>query len=249
MLSYKSRCAILILVSLAITALLLLAGPMAQDPHYHQFANDKHIAGIDNFWNVISNLPFVLVGLFGLSRVTYLAQAESRTPYVVLCVGVALVGFGSAYYHYAPTNATLLWDRLPMTVAFMALFYLLLQERVLSTPKPYLLWLLVAVGVGSALYWSWSETQGRGDLRPYVLVQFLPLILIPLILLLFKRQYLDGRLLLAAFGWYALAKVLEHFDEQIYATVSVMSGHPLKHVAAAVAVLCIIQAVPQHASR
>jgi Na+/melibiose symporter-like transporter len=166
-----------------------------------------------------------------------------------MCVSVILVGVGSAYYHQSPSNQTLLWDRLPMTVAFMALMSLLLEERVLSVRRPWLLWGLIAIGVASALYWSWTESLGRGDLRPYALVQFLPVILMPLILLLFRHRYLAGNLLLSAFLLYFAAKALEHFDQQILTAAQVMSGHALKHAVAALAVWCILLAVPVHARR
>ena len=164
--------------------------------------------------------------------------------YRVLCAAVILVGFGSAWYHHAPSDATLLWDRLPMTVAFMALLALLLEERVLGRHQPGLLWLLVAAGASSAGYWALTESLGQGDLRPYILVQFLPMILIPLIIGLFPQGHSSNRLLIAALGLYVLAKLLETFDTRILELTTLVSGHSLKHVAAAAAVLCIIRAIP-----
>lgn len=244
MFTYRNRSALLVLVTLGVVVALASVGPIPQDPHYHHFADSAALGGIDNFWNVISNLPFVVAGIYGLLRYPRLMYGENGVAYRVICSGAALVGFGSAWYHLAPSNDSLLWDRLPMTVVFMALFYLLLEERLLSRRRPSLLWLLLAIGIGSVLYWSWSEAQGRGDLRPYVLVQFLPMLLIPLILLLFPPRYLQTRWLLVAFGFYLLAKLLEHFDAQIFALADPLSGHPLKHLAAALAAFCIIAAVP-----
>lgn len=244
MLSHKQRCIILTFTSVAAAVALLFVGPIAQDPNYHFFADSRHIAGINNFWNVASNLPFLIVGILGLLRYSKLLHKESANGYLVMCIGIVLVGFGSAYYHYAPTNETLLWDRLPMTVAFMALLSLLLGERVLRAPRPQLVWVLVLVGIAAALYWAWTESLGKGDLRPYALVQFLPVLLIPLILAMFPQRYLSSRLLLWAFGFYLLAKALEYFDEQIFIATAFMSGHAIKHVAAAAAVMCIIYAIP-----
>ena len=242
--SYKNRTGLLVLVAVLAAAGLFTRGPIPQDLGYHQFADTREIAGIPNFWNVVSNLPFLVVGLLGLSRYPRLAHDESKSGYLFLCSGVFLVGLGSAYYHQAPSNATLLWDRLPMTVAFMALFSMLLGERVIARYRGVWLGLLVLLGIGAAVYWSWSESLGRGDLRPYALVQFLPILLMPLILLLFPARYMNGRLLSAAFGLYFVAKALEHFDPQIRDLTGSIGGHPLKHVAAAAAVLCIIFAVP-----
>lgn len=219
-------------------------GPIPQDPGYHLFADARAFDGISNFWNVASNLPFVVVGLYGLWRYPRLTTGDSRVGYLVLCMGVCFVGVGSAYYHLAPSNASLLWDRLPMTVAFMALLALLLGERVLNAHKQLTLWLLVAVGISAAIYWSWTEARGQGDLRPYGLVQFLPLVLIPLILLLYPARYIRSAWLLYAFALYVLAKLFEHFDHEIYLATGAVSGHTLKHLAAALAALCIIAAIP-----
>lgn len=244
MLSHEQRCGVLTLISVAAVVALLIAGPIPQDPNYHLFADSRHIAGISNFWNVASNLPFLVAGTLGLLRYPKLSHEESANGYLVMCVGVVLVGFGSAYYHYAPTNQTLLWDRLPMTVAFMALLSLLLGERVLRTPRPQLVWVLVLAGAAAAFYWAWTESLGKGDLRPYAIVQFLPVLLMPLMLAMFRQRYLSSRLLLWSFGFYFLAKALEYFDWQIFTATTVMSGHAIKHVAAAAAVLCIIYAIP-----
>ena len=217
--------------------------PIPQDPGYHLFADARRIGGVANFWNVVSNLPFLVVGIVGLLRCRRLAHSESAQAYLVLCAGVVLVCFGSGYYHASPSNERLFWDRLPMTIAFMALFYLLLSERVFRSSHRYALWLLVAIGIGAALYWDRTESLGRGDLRPYALVQFLPIALTPLILCLFKPRYLSNSALIGAMGFYVLAKLLEQFDAQVFAAAN-MSGHALKHVAAAAAVLCIVYAVP-----
>ncbi|ACV26453.1 ceramidase domain-containing protein [Kangiella koreensis] len=235
---------LLVAISILAIAGMFFVGPIAQDNQYHLFADSHQIVGISNFWNVFSNFSFVLVGLFGLWRYPRLAVADSKAGYLFLCVGVLLVGFGSAYYHAAPSNASLLWDRLPMTVAFMALFALLLSERVISSCRNLVLWVLVIFGVLAALYWSWTESLGQGDLRPYMLVQFLPIILMPLILWLFKERYLSTSLLFYAFILYFLAKACEYFDHEIYEMTQLVSGHTLKHLVASLAVLCIICAVP-----
>jgi hypothetical protein len=240
-----------VLAAITVIALLVLVfvGPIPQDPSYHLFADARRMLGVANFWNVVSNIPFVVIGAFGLTRLSRLAQPETSHGYFVMCLGVLLVGFGSAYYHLAPSNESLLWDRLPMTVAFMALLSLVLGERVTQSYSQSCLWILVAAGVGSVLYWSWTEQAGQGDLRPYALVQFLPIILLPLIILMFRSRYLSNALLLSAFSLYIVAKALEHFDPQVFSALSFMGGHAIKHIAAAAAVLCIILAVPVRAER
>ena len=244
MLARKYRRSVVALVSMVALATLLLHGRIPQDPSYHAFADTRTIAGVANFWNVLSNLPFLLFGLYGLSRFRNLAEPESRAAYVALCLGVLLVGFGSSYYHYSPSWQSLVWDRLPMTIAFMALFAMLLDERKVLDVGPRILWPLLVVGIGSVAYWYWTEIRGAGDLRPYVLVQFLPIVLIPIILLLFDRKFLSSPLLIAALALYFAAKVLEYFDRQIFQAIGIVSGHSLKHLIAGIAVLCIILAVP-----
>lgn len=244
MLSKDHRIGLLIIVAAISVVGLFFTGRISQDQSYHLFADTQRIWGMPNFWNVVSNLPFLLVGGFGLWRYPRLAHRGSVTAYVLLCVGVSLVGFGSAYYHYAPSNASLLWDRLPITVAFMALFSMLLGERGITREAGTWLWSLVGLGIAAVLYWAWTESLGKGDLRPYIIVQFLPIILMPLILFLFQERYLKTSFLLYAFAFYLVAKVLEHFDHQIEALTGVVSGHPLKHIVAAIAVLYIIIAVP-----
>lgn len=247
MLSYNHRIAILAFVPILAVVAMFFVDPIPQDPGYHSFADSRPIGGISNFWNVLSNLPFLVVGIFGFYRYPRLSHRESTPGYLVMCAGVVLVSVGSSWYHLSPSNETLLWDRLPMTVAFMALVSLLLGERVIHKPAPGLLWLLVFAGAASAVYWAWTESLGRGDLRPYALVQFVPVLLTPLVLVLFPERYLSNRLLLAAFALYFAAKLLEHFDGQVLAATGVMSGHAFKHVAAAGAALCIIYAVPAKA--
>ncbi|HEY5805612.1 MAG TPA: ceramidase domain-containing protein [Lysobacter sp.] len=242
--SYRGRFLALVAISSIAAIGVLFMGPIPQDPAYHLFADSRRMEGMPNFWNVLSNLPFLLAGVWGLLRYPRLTHKESTEAYLVMCVGFLLVGAGSSYYHLAPSNSSLLWDRLPMTVAFMAVLSLLLSERLSLAHPRAVLWLLVSAGAASALYWAWTESVGKGDLRPYVLVQFLPVVLIPLMLVMFPRRYLSTMLLLWAFVFYIAAKVLEHFDPQIFHVTGVMAGHAIKHVAAAASALCLIHAVP-----
>jgi hypothetical protein len=241
---FDYRAGILLSVSVVAIVALLFMGPIPQDPAYHHFADTRAIGGIDNFWNVVSNFPFLWAGLYGFGRVRNLEIRESMSGYVALCAGVLLVGIGSSYYHFSPSTPSLLWDRLPMTVAFMALFSIVLDERKVLGSAVGTLWPLVILGICSALYWSWTESLGRGDLRPYILVQFLPILLIPLVLLLFRGRYLKNTALVIALMLYLAAKALEQFDRAVYAAIGVLSGHTLKHLLAALAVFYIIKAVP-----
>jgi hypothetical protein len=211
--------------------------PLPQDPTYHEFADRRTFFGTPNFWNVFSNLPFVLVGAFGLCTLSRLLPSSPRSAYVVFCIGVVLVGFGSAYYHYSPSTPALVWDRVPMTIAFMALFSMVVRDRLSEQGGRVMLWPLVLAGVASVGYWYWSETQGQGDLRAYGVIQFLPMLLIALMLIICSGKGLSAPWLWGSLGTYALAKVAEHFDKAIYNVTGIVSGHSIKHVLGALAVL------------
>jgi hypothetical protein len=233
---------VLIIAVVAFIATFMVA-PVPQDPAYHLFVDQRELLGVPNFWNVVSNLPFMLVGFVGVWMLFKQRPpgevSELRIAYVVFFAGVALVSIGSGYYHLAPSNASLLWDRLPMTIAFMAFFAIIIGENISIKAGVRLLWPLLLVGLFSVVYWHLTEQRGAGDLRPYALVQFLPMVLMPLILLLFRSPYDTNKWLWLAMGAYGLAKVLEYADVPIYEALG-MSGHALKHVAAALTPLFIL---------
>ncbi len=215
----------------------------AQDPAYHLFADDRALGGVPNFWNVVTNLPFLVVGAFGLARLGRLRRPALRTGVLIFAAGVALVAFGSAYYHLAPSNATLVWDRLPMTVGFMALFSLIVRDRLSERLGRRALAPLLALGASSVLYWHATELQGAGDLRFYYVIQFLPMVLIPLLLLFGAGTGgLESAWLWATLGLYLVAKQAESHDRALFAASGLLSGHSLKHLVAAGAVLCALLA-------
>ncbi len=226
-------------IVLVIVAMLLWVEPIAQDLNYHLFADNLSRWGVAHFWNVFSNLPFLLVGLMGiwsLAKQQFNLRSGTAVFYWVFFVGVFFVGLGSSWYHLNPNNQTLVWDRLPMTVAFMAFFSVILTEHVDQQLGKRLLWPLVVVGLLSIIYWQYSESMAAGDLRWYALVQFLPLIMIPIIFVVYPKPYSHIHLLWWFLGMYVLAKLLEHFDAQIFQLLTVISGHSLKHMAAALGI-------------
>ncbi len=229
-------------VSMAAVAAMLLLPPIPQDPAYHLFAGRSVLLGVPNFWNVASNVPFLLVGAWGLAAAPRAVASVPQPAYVLFCLGVLLVGVGSAYYHWAPASSTLVWDRLPMTIAFMALFSIVIGDRLSAVLGRYLLWPLVLAGVASVMYWDWTELEGRGDLRAYGLVQFLPMLLIPLMLVA-ARGSLRAAWLWTTLGVYGLAKLVEHYDAAIHGATGVLGGHPLKHLLAAFAVLLALRSM------
>lgn len=229
-------------------ALVLLLGtwlsdPLAQDPAYHLFVDQRSLLDIPHANDVLSNLPFCLVGLAGLCF-AWRARGQLgdfTAPYLVFFSGVLLTGLGSAWYHFAPANSTLVWDRLPMAIAFMGLVTLLLAERIAHDRGRQLLPWLVLAGIASVAYWHFTD-----DLRPYLLVQFGSMALLPCLLLGFRRA--GDRYLWFTLGFYVIAKLLEIGDGQVYAlTGEWVSGHSLKHLAAALATLMILLRLRQQA--
>ncbi len=227
-----------------LTALLLIAlvvfyfsAPLQQDLAYHNFADQRTLFFVPNFFNVISNLPFVLIGIIGLlfcqKTKSHLVHLGNRPGFIVLFLGVLLTGIGSAYYHINPDNWRLFWDRLAMAVCFMGFFSILLGEFVGNKLSQKLLLPLLLYGVGSVIYWIVTEQSGNGDLRPYILTQFMPLVCIPISLFIRRKAGTFSTFDLSLIGTgYVLAKCFEIGDYPLYTSLAI-SGHTLKHLAAA----------------
>lgn len=238
------RSAIGVIGGLAVlaAAAFLLVPPIAQDPAYHRLADSRGWLGIPNALNVLSNAGFLLVGALGLTFVlgggdgprTFREPVE-RWPYVVFFAGLLLTGVGSAYYHWEPGNVRLAWDRLPLAITVMGLLAATIAERIGVKAARWLLGPLVTIAAGSVVYWHWTEQRGVGDLRLYALVQFYPIVAVPLMLWWLAPRYTRGGDLLAAAATYAAARAPELLDGWILSVTRVVSGHTLKHLLAALA--------------
>lgn len=243
----QPRIVFLLLLSATLIAAMAFVHPLPQNPAYHHFADHRTILGFPNFWNVISNLPFLLVGVLGLrlmkSRALQGGLSELRPVYWTFFIGISCVAFGSGYYHWSPSNQTLVWDRLPMTIAFMAFFAAIVGERISVDTGRRLLWPLLLIGVGSVVYWYAGEQHGVGDLRLYALVQFLPMLLIPIILVLFPSRLVPNSYVWGVLGSYALSKLAELWDGVIFHKLHVFSGHSIKHLLAAFGTYCFLLAL------
>ena len=231
------------LALVAVVALMLagMVAPFGQDPAYHRFADQWELLGIPHFGDVVSNIGLLIVGALGLAFVTggrgraVLTEPSERLPYQIFFTAIALIAFGSAYYHADPTDQTLFWDRLAMTIAYSALLALFIADRVHGpVGVRVMLPLLVALGAGALIYWRLGEAAG--DLRFYFLSQFYPALMIPLICLLFPGRHTLGRYVLYLFVCYAFVVGGEWLAHEIYAlSAGVVSGHSLKHLFAALA--------------
>jgi hypothetical protein len=227
----------------ALAAFLLPAMP--QPLPYHDFADQRTMLGVANFLDVASNAAFVLAGLAGVvvvaRRRTAFATDRERWPYAVFFLGLVLTGLGSAYYHLRPENESLFWDRLPMTIAFMSLIAAQVVDRIDTRTGLAPLLPMLLVGAASVLYWRATEAVGAGNVMPYAVLQFYAVVILFLLAKLQPSRYTRGNDIYWVFAGYVLAKLLETFDRQFFALGHVVSGHTLKHLAAAVAGLVVVR--------
>jgi hypothetical protein len=231
------------LIACAVAALLV--PPMAQPLSYHAFADCRTFWSVPNFLNVVSNVPFLVGGILGLRLIhrgggAFIDQRESL-PYIVFFLGALLTSVGSSYYHLAPDNARLVWDRLPMTLGFAGLVSAAIAERASPSLGLRLLWPLIALGALSVAYWYAGEWLGHGNVIPYGLYQGWSVLAIVMLIAFFPaRRYGHGSLLVWAAVWYGLAKIFETFDLPVYRVLGgALSGHTIKHLLAAAAVFAI----------
>ncbi len=217
-------------------AFMLSLDPIIQRATYHGFADQRAILGVPNFLDVSSNLAFLVVGLAGVVFCLAHRALSLRTAWLTFFLGVAMVSAGSAYYHANPNDGTLVWDRLPMTVAFTGLWAAILGEYLSGRLGRVLLLPAVLAGLFSVLYWRWS-----GDLRFYIWIQSISLLTIPAVMILFRSRYTRQWLLLAALALYGLAKIVEVYDREVFGlTLQLFSGHTLKHLVSALSCLVVL---------
>ncbi len=230
------RILLLLLSSVIMALVIMFVPPVSQDPGYHNFADQRNISGIPHFWNVVTNIPFLVLGITGFFKF----QKHELTgvipdffrAYLAFFMGLVLTGLGSGYYHLDPLNSTLVGDRMAITVTFMSFFVLIFGETISTRTASRLLLPLLFLGLASVVYWDITENLGTGDLRFYALVQFLPMLLIPLMLLFYGSCLSGRRWILAIILVYGAAKIAEMYDQQIYELIG-FSGHSLKHLIAA----------------
>ncbi|MFY0687459.1 MAG: ceramidase domain-containing protein [Cyclobacteriaceae bacterium] len=223
---------LIIVFGLIAIAGFFVLSPIEQSEEYHDFCDGELILGIPNFWNVVSNIPFMIVGLLGLLHAIKIAKPNIQ--YVIFFVGVSLVAIGSGYYHLYPNSQTLIWDRLPMTIAFMSLLSIIISEFMNAKAGLKLLGPLLLIGILSVVYWVLT-----GDLKFYAIVQFYPIVVILVALTCFRSTYtlsIGYWVLLAS---YILAKVFEHFDCQTQNMLLIWSGHTLKHLTISIGIIAL----------
>ena len=235
----RGRVYALALLAAGLLVLAFVWPPFAQPQAYHDFADQRAWMGIPNYGNVASNVMFLVVGLAGLGAMRTPAvramEPASRHAYALMFVGLAFTTFGSAYYHWAPSDTRLVWDRLPMTVVFMPLLAATYAER-LRWRSDLPLLVLTLLGIGSVVYWKFSD-----NLMPYLIAQGGSILQMVLALAVLPTPWTERRLLWPALGCYAIAFVCEKLDVDIFrASRGVISGHTIKHLVAAAAFYFIL---------
>lgn len=227
------------MVSIVSVIICFNLDPIAQDPGYHFFADSRTILSVPNFFNICSNIIFILVGVTGsyllIFRRPQSIKATLRSHYLVFFLAIFLIGLASGYYHYSPDNAQLFIDRIFIAIAFMTFLSLIISEYITNKYSFALMLILISIGVISVIYWYITESNGAGDLRWYGLVQFLPLLLIAIILLLYPSPYHDKRYIWWILSFYGIAKLFELNDARVYEVTGFISGHSSKHIFAGLA--------------
>ena len=240
------------IVTGAVAVAFLVHGPIPQLADYHDFADQRMLLGVPHAFDVLSNAGFLVVGLVGVRR---LWRSRERAiadgawyGYMVFCVSLIATGVGSAYYHLAPDDARIVWDRLPIAIACAGLLAAVRAECSSGAGDRQRVVLLVIAAVSSVMWWRVTGISGEGDLRPYLLLQSLPLVVIPL----WQTVYTTPPQRRAAFGiamvLYVAAKIAELGDHAVFSALGVISGHTLKHLVATVAAAALVRVIAPSAS-
>ncbi|CAF1398779.1 unnamed protein product [Didymodactylos carnosus] len=224
--------------------------PIPQSQSYHEFADQRSLhhlisasfmPNIPHALDVLSNIPFLIIGAYGLylllshTTIVFFTSFE-KLGWLIFFLSICFVCIGSSYYHLRPSNGTLVWDRLPMTVGFSSLLGLLIDERISPLLGKCLFPFLLIIGFVSCAYWYYKD-----DLRPYILVQFYPMIYIPILLLISSNIYSHTSFYIYACILYSMAKVSEVADKPVFRlTLKTVSGHTLKHLFASSAIAVIL---------
>ena len=244
--SRHARAGLLLLCAIIMAFVVAILPPFPQPQAYHRFADARAWLGVPNFLDVVSNLAFLMVAALGLAVVlrpdphAFIARAE-RLPYALFFLALAATSFGSAWYHLAPDNASLFWDRLPMSVCFAALLAAVIAERYSVQAGIRLLAPLVIAGAATVFYWRWSETAGAGNLLPYFAFQVYALLAVLLLMRLFPPRYTRSTDIFNALALYGAAIAAELLDRPIFSFGQIVSGHTLKHLLAALAVYQVVR--------
>jgi hypothetical protein len=241
------------LVAVLAVLAMVAHGPIEQFADYHRFADRATWLGIPNGADVLSNLGFAVVGLWGAWRLyprrCHPATSAGWPGYALFLAGLLLTAAGSGFYHLAPDDFRLVWDRLPISLTCAGLLAAVRAEARRDGHVVRDTVLLALFGVGGVAWWYGTLLAGQGDLRPYLLLQGLVVVLVPLWQAQGRAATADRLWFGAALGLYLLARVAELNDQAWLAATGWISGHTLKHLlATAAAAVLIVRLVRRAAS-
>ncbi|XP_075672394.1 uncharacterized protein LOC142641920 isoform X2 [Castanea sativa] len=215
---------------------LMFATPkIPLSPKHHRYADMRNFLGVPNTLNVITNFPFLVVGVLGfvlcLQRNFFnIILRGELWGWALFYAGTAGVAFGSAYHHLKPDDNRVMWDTFPMMIAYSSLFSSFMVERMgekigLSSLFALLLFAFLSTAYGITY----------NDLRLCMTFQLIPSVAIPGMMYVFQPKYTHSRYWLFAAGIHVLAKFEGVADKKIYrANRYIISGHSLEHLCLAI---------------
>jgi hypothetical protein len=227
------------LAILGMVALAFFLPAIAQNPDYHAFADRQIILGIPNGMDTITNLAFVVFGLWGLWQMYTRKHIQGlralNAGVFVFSFGFVLIGIASAIYHWSPSDETLAIDRFAMSISFAGVIGMLAADRLSERAGVLALVALLCLGPSAVAVWATT-----GNLTPYAVLQFGGIVLV-LVVALLTPATKNGPNFLLLLLIYGLAKIAEAFDHSIYsATSELISGHSLKHLIASFGMLAVL---------
>lgn len=252
-----------------ISVVFLWHGVIPQYAHYHEFADASSYWGIPNVLDVLSNFPFAVVGIIGLFNIVRCWRERKQdigkddalySAYLAFALSICATSIGSTYYHLAPDDVRLFWDRLPIALACASLLAAVHiearntarlsngrndgQNKYANFLGYSELLLMLIFALISVIVW-----QRTGDLRLYLGLQVAAIVLIPLWQWVYAVAPSQRILFGIAIAAYVLAKLAEISDAAILAYTGLISGHSLKHLLAASAAGLIFYAWRQKSVR
>jgi hypothetical protein len=212
----------------------LFYGPISQPQEYHDFADDREILGVPNALDVMSNLAIIYPGVVGLafiheSRNRSQVSEDEISIQITLFSGMILTFAGSVWFHLDPTDSTMLWDRLGMSVVIGSCISLLIHDMWDRNLAAKIHLPIIIASIVSVLWWPVFD-----DLRVYFIVKHHPFILFPIFLLCGRRIYDKVSGYYWGLSMFLLATIFEFADQQIFEITGIISGHTLKHIAAGI---------------
>ena len=216
-----------VIAPLVVTALVLAwLAPIPQPAAYHHYADQRPLFGVAHFWNVASNLPFLILGVMGL-------RLNASLSWRVGFLGVVFVALGSAYYHLAPDDPRLVWDRVPIGIAFAGFYAAVLDEHLALRSVRWLAGFTL-LSMMAVAWWRYS-----GDLSAWIFVQVGAMLGAALMVALLPGRHGHRRYIMYSLACYAVAKAYEFADHSLRTvTGGLTGGNAFKHLFAAAGVWC-----------